>query len=63
MCPLKKHGIWQIIQLDRQTADCALCGLEVYEEYGLPFFEGEINWDSPFCRTVCKVCYDAHDGR
>lgn len=51
-----------VIRLDEPTDFCCVCDAEVYMDYGLPMYEGEIvppDWSGEWGGfTACKRCYD-----
>ncbi|MBF0529190.1 MAG: hypothetical protein HQK55_07950 [Deltaproteobacteria bacterium] len=53
-----------IISLNRATADCCICGEEVYMEYGIPMYEGipvPLDWEGEWGGfAACKLCYDKY---
>ena len=57
---LEHLGI-EVIDMWPPTADCFICGLETYVDFGLPVYEDWIlpnDWeDEWFGATVCARCY------
>ena len=48
----------KIIVLDQHFTECAICGKEIIIEFGLPMYEGRVDYRSKVSFSVCKECFD-----
>ena len=59
---LAKNGteIVIVIDLNAQTVDCGMCGIEGFHDYCVPWYCGPVRdgESEGGYRTVCKSCHD-----
>ena len=57
-----EHTDFTIIRLDEPTDFCCVCNQEVYMDYGLAMYEGDIvpnDWKGEWGGfTACRRCYE-----